>query len=89
MVRPQTTPIDDTLQRDSRQRDSRWTESVAVGSKTFVEQTKEQLGFRAKGRHIRDDNEDYALRERSSGYYFDGTNSLLSPENGYFWDDDL
>jgi hypothetical protein len=41
--------IDDALKKDFHQRESRWTESVAVGSKAFIEQTRDQLGFRAKG----------------------------------------
>jgi REP element-mobilizing transposase RayT len=79
--------ISDALEKDSRQRESRWTESVAVGSKTFIEQTKEQLGFRTKGRKIEENDEVYTLRETGRGYDCAGKNSTLSPENGYFWDD--
>jgi putative transposase len=78
--------IDDALNGDSHQRESRWSESVAVGSKTFVEQTRQQLGYRAKGRKMYEDEETYTLRETGEDYYFSGKNSTLSPENTYCWD---
>jgi putative transposase len=81
--------ISDALEKDSRQRESRWTDSIAVGSKAFVEQTKEQLGFRAKGRKIEENDEVYTLRETSSEYDFAGKKSPLRPENAYFWDANL
>jgi hypothetical protein len=38
---------------DSRSdKESKWTQSIAVGSKTFIETMKEALGFRAKDRKI-------------------------------------
>ena len=58
--------VNDALKKDSHQRERRWTESVAVGSKAFIEQTKQQLGFRAKGRKIDEHEETYELRE--TGY---------------------
>jgi hypothetical protein len=78
--------INEALEKHSCQRDSRWAESVAVGSKAFIEQTKEQLGFRAKGREIQEDDRGYALREASSGYDFAGKNSPLRADNAYVWD---
>jgi putative transposase len=33
-------------------RDGKWTESVAVGSRAFVTETKERLGIRAIGRKM-------------------------------------
>ena len=38
-----------------------WTESIAVGSKCFVEQTKTNLGFKAIGRSPREANGVYEL----------------------------
>jgi putative transposase len=79
--------IDEELKNDSNQRASKWSESIAVGSKTFIEQTKEQLQSRAKGRKIEEHEEAYELREDGDSYDFIGKNSTLSPENGYFWDE--
>ncbi len=33
-------------------RENKWTQSIAVGSKSFVEKMKEALGYRATGRKI-------------------------------------
>jgi putative transposase len=35
-------------------RESKWSQSIAVGSKSFVEGIKEKLGIRAKGRKVGD-----------------------------------
>lgn len=53
---------------------------------TFIEQTRDQLGFRAKGRSVEGLDEVCALREANKDYDFAGKNSPLSPENAYFWD---
>ncbi len=79
--------VDDALKQDSHQRESKWTESIAVGSRTFVEETKKQLQSRAKGRNIEGQEEVYELREVNDSYVFDAKNSTLSSENGYFWND--
>jgi putative transposase len=81
--------IDDARKKDFHQRESRWTESVAVGSKAFIEQTKEQLGLRAKGRKIQENDDACALRETGSEYDFAGKNSTLRSENTYSWNDTL
>jgi putative transposase len=72
---------------DFHKRQSRWTESVAVGSREFIEQTKEQLGYRAKGRKINGEEETFELRETGESYDFDGKNGTLSSENLYCWDE--
>jgi REP-associated tyrosine transposase len=41
--------IEETLRIDHHVRDSKWTQSVAVGGKEFVEMTKDSLGYRAEG----------------------------------------
>jgi putative transposase len=78
--------IDDAVKKDFHQRESRWTESVAVGSKAFIEQTRDQLGFRAKGGSVEGLDEVCALREANNDYDFAGKNITLRPENAYFWD---
>jgi putative transposase len=79
--------VDDALKEDRRQREDRWTESVAVGSRTFVEETKERLGFRAKGRTIAEQDSGFELRETGVSYLFDGRKPGLSLENAYLWDE--
>jgi len=70
-------------------RDSTWTESIAVGSKLFVEDTKERLGMKAHAREVIGGDGTYQLREASEpyGYHFDHQNDVLRLENRYFWDD--
>jgi hypothetical protein len=54
----------------------------------FVEGTKERLGFKAKGRQVRGDNQSYELREPASTYSLNFTpeNDTLKLDNTYFWD---
>jgi REP element-mobilizing transposase RayT len=41
--------VEEALEKQARQRQPRWTESIAVGSEAFVRDTKEKLGIRAVG----------------------------------------
>ncbi len=69
-------------------RDPNWTESIAVGSKAFVEETKTQLGIGFLKRKVLNRNKDqYCLREAQVPYRadFDTQKSLLSHENKYIW----
>ena len=68
-------------------RESRWTESIAVGSKAFVERTKAELSIKAIGRGVMEANGVYELKEGDVSYSpdFSGENSGLRIENSYFW----
>ena len=70
-------------------RENKWTESIAVGFKEFVEATKERLGIREKGRKVFSNNGAYELREPTASYKgdFGLENGVLRLENTYFWDD--
>jgi len=59
-----------------------------VGSRSFIENVKALLGFRAKGRAVIEDNEGYQLREESADYkaLFMAEKDDIGPENTYFWD---
>jgi len=67
-------------------RESKWNERIAVGSKGFVEATKEQLGIKAKGRRVLGENGSYEVREPTAAYGrdFGPKNSSLKLENTYF-----
>ena len=58
----------DALSRDGHFRDGKWSESVAVGAKSFVEKTKERLGIRALGRQLVKTADVYELKEPVSSY---------------------
>jgi putative transposase len=72
-------------------RESKWTESIAVGSEGFVEATKKKLGLRGKGRRVVGYEGSYHLREPEVAYTCDFTpeNDVLRHENTYFWDNIL
>ena len=68
-------------------RDDRWSESLAVGSKRFVDQVKDELGIHAKHRQVGADDETYTLRESARPYRgnFGGKNEALRGNNTVFW----
>ena len=67
--------VEEVLKNGSNQRDAKWTESIAVGDKEFVMETKAKLGAKAIGRKALEDNEGYELRESQSPY-----NHVFAPE---------
>ena len=80
--------IEEYLGDGSKIRQDEWTDSIAVGSKTFVEKVKALMGFRAMGRDVKESGGGYQLREDAVSY-----KALLGPEkcdigpkNTYFWD---
>ena len=44
--------VDSEMQKDGRNKENKWTQSVAVGTKTFIEKMKKALLHRAQGRKI-------------------------------------
>ena len=60
--------IEEALKQSTIVRESKWTQSIAVGDKPFLEQIKERLGIRAKSRKIRESGDGYQLSERQSLY---------------------
>jgi len=47
---------EEILKNGSNQRDAKWTESIAVGDKEFVMETKAKLGAKAIGRRELENN---------------------------------
>jgi putative transposase len=79
--------VEKTVAGQGGNRESRWTESIAVGSKAFVERTKAELGIKAIGREVMGTDGVYELREGDVSYNpnFAGKNTCLRVENSYFW----
>lgn len=71
------------LEANNRSRQARWTESIATGSKSFVEEVKSSLAAKAIGKSITGDDDQYQLRENVSGF---GNSSLKQFDNTFFWD---
>ena len=60
--------VEKPLKQSKIVRESKWTQSIAVGDKSFLEQIKEWLEFRAKGRKIYERDDEYQLREGQTVY---------------------
>ena len=79
--------VEEILKTQNYIRESKWSQSIAVGSKSFVEGIKEKLGIRAKGRKVEGTRGLYHLREAQAAYNsnFNPENEVLSAKNTYFW----
>ena len=79
--------MEDYLGDGEKIRQEEWTSSLAVGSRSFVENVKAHLGFRAKGRDVIGGNEGYHLWEGSAPYkaLFGAPNDDIGLENTNFW----
>jgi putative transposase len=74
--------VDSEIETNRSEKESKWTQSVAVGSKTFIETMKEGLGFRAKGRKIIRADDAFELREVIRPY---GKATDQDSGNTYLW----
>jgi len=81
--------VDDSLKHKRMARDARWSEAVAIGSLSFLEKVKSELGFKAAHREAIEGGGTYALREQSEAYgpNFSRKNEVLSSENTRFWNE--
>jgi len=72
-------------------RDEKWTKSIAVGSRSFVDRIKSILGALALGRKSIATGEAYQLREPSIPYIalFGFKKGNIGPENTFFWNVNL
>ncbi len=74
--------VESKLQAESNETESKWTQGIAVGSKTFIEKIKEALGFRVRGRKIRNRDDTFELREGQVPY---GVADKLDSGNTLLW----
>lgn len=79
--------VDDYLGNGKNIRDNKWTKSIAVGTKSFVEKVKSLMGVLAIGRKSIELGESYQLREPSIPYgaHFEPKKCDIAPENTYLW----
>ena len=79
--------VEEILKNGSNHRDAKWTQSIAVGDKDFVMETKAKLGAKAIGRRGMKNLEGYELKESQSPYnrVFDPEKCNLRPKNDYIW----
>ena len=77
--------VEAELKRERLRRQPIWTESVAVGSKTFAEKIKAQLGAKGIGRKVEEDgDEESAFCLRESLDVFEVKKSAVRPQNCRF-----
>ena len=69
-------------------RQEEWTNSIAVGSKSFIDKVKSLLGLKARGRAVIEGGEGCHLREEAAPYTtsFRAEKDDIGLENAYFWD---
>ncbi len=75
------------MKNGTNQRDAKWTQSIAVGDKEFVMETKTKLGAKAIGRRGVKNVEGYELKEPQSPYnrVFDPEKCSLRRKNDHIW----
>ena len=80
--------VKEYLNNGGNSRDDKWSKSIAVGSKGFIEKVKFLLGGMAKGRKSLKAAEGYQLRDPSAPYraHFDIKNEDIGANNTYSWD---
>jgi putative transposase len=79
--------IEEYLGDGRKGRQNEWTDSIAVGSKAFIEKATSLMGFKARGRDIVKSDEGYHLREEAAPYmaFFEAEKGDIGPENTCFW----
>ncbi len=77
--------VEDLLAFRQAERESQWTESIAVGSNNFVNKMLSQLGPRVKGRSIIEIGRAFQIREESGIYnaLFNKKNDDIAPEKAH------
>ncbi len=60
--------IENSINIDGFTRESCWAESIAVGNRQFVDETKVKLGLKAHGRKVVESNDKFVLKEPHAPY---------------------
>ena len=80
--------VEEHLGNENNIRDDRWTMSIAVGTKSFVERIKSLMGTMAVGRKNIGTGDSYQLREPAAPYnaHSEFKKDDIGPENTWPWD---
>jgi putative transposase len=80
--------VDDFLGNGNNIRDDKWTTSIAIGNRSFVERVKSLMGALAIGRKSTEAGDSYQLREPAVPYiaHFGGKKGNIGLENTWLWD---
>jgi putative transposase len=79
--------VTEYLDESTKNREEEWSRSIAVGGQPFVENVKNLLGIRAKGRYVTKGTEGFQLREEADHYkpFFEAPNGNIGLENTRLW----
>lgn len=79
--------VQSALDKERLKREERWTQSIATGSRSFIERIKDQMKSLATGRKVRKEADRFELRESQLAYnsFFAAKKSDIDAENLYFW----
>ena len=79
--------VDDFLGKGNNIRDDKWSTSIAVGNRNFVERVKLLMGAMAIGRKSTQSGESFQLREPAGPYKadFGAKKREIGSENTFFW----
>jgi REP element-mobilizing transposase RayT len=81
--------VEQRLKNGLGSHDDRRSEPIAIGSRSFVEKVKNELGFKAAHRELVEGDGSYALREAAEAYglEFGAENEALRHQNSFFWNE--
>jgi len=60
--------VEEAVRRNSLERDSCWSESLAVGNEEFIAGVKAELGFKGRNRTVTTGDQGFVLRENEADY---------------------
>jgi hypothetical protein len=79
--------IEAAISGNQIKRDESWTQSIAIGNRSYVESVKKRRAGNFIGRKIRELSEGFELREPKpvNNALFGGKNDDIHAENSLFW----
>jgi putative transposase len=79
--------VQSALSDDKAKKEDCWTQSIAIGSRSFVEAFRRQMRSSAIGRHVRKKAEGFELRDSQSPYkaFFNTEKIDIAGKNLWFW----
>jgi hypothetical protein len=79
--------VEEGLVKQDLDRHPRWTESIAVGSESFIEKTRAELGIKADERRVREEDGVFEIRERGIPYHKGNSPDPIEfiSDNTYLW----
>jgi len=84
--------VEDAIQNNQHmQRETSYSETLAIGSEDYLSKLKEKMGITHHQRKIIKEGESYSIKEPELSYAisFDSKMLRLSPKNIHYWDDRL